>query len=117
MALRGVDLDGAASFHGALPTTAPDNANAKAKIIVFHGGSDPFVKDEDLQKFKEVMKNSNADYEVIVYPDAKHSFTNPNADEPGKKFDLPLEYNAEADKKSWEKMQEFLKKIFQPENN
>ncbi|MDA2918773.1 dienelactone hydrolase family protein [Desulfobacterota bacterium AH_259_B03_O07] len=117
MALRGVDLDGVASFHGMLPTTAPDNANAKAKIIVFHGGSDPFVKDEDLQKFKEVMKNSNADYEVIVYPNAKHSFTNPNADESGKKFDLPLEYNAEADKKSWEKMQEFLKKIFQPENN
>jgi len=49
MALRGVDLDGVASFHGILPTTAPDNANAKANIIVFHGGSDPFVKDEDLQ--------------------------------------------------------------------
>ncbi len=117
MALRGVDLDGVASFHGILPTTAPDNANAKAKIIVFHGGSDPFVKDEDLQKFKELMKNTNADYEVIVYPEAKHSFTNPNADESGKKFDLPLEYNADADKKSWAKTQEFLKKIFQPESN
>jgi dienelactone hydrolase len=29
-----------------------------------------------------------------------------------KKFNIPLRYNAEADKKSWAKMQEFLKRVF-----
>jgi dienelactone hydrolase len=115
MALRGVDLDGVASYHGMLPTSAPENANVKAAVIVFHGGADPFVPDEQLNQFKEVMKNTNANYEVIVYPNAKHSFTNPKADEYGKKFDLPLEYNAEADQKSWDRTQEFLKTIFAEE--
>ncbi|MCZ6469293.1 MAG: dienelactone hydrolase family protein, partial [Candidatus Dadabacteria bacterium] len=52
-----------------------------------------------------------------VYPGVKHSFTNPDADKYGKKFDLPLVYNEDADKKSWEQTQAFLNRIFQPENN
>jgi dienelactone hydrolase len=115
MALRGVDLDGVASYHGILPTSAPENANFKAAVIVFHGGADPFVPNEQLDQFKKMMKNINANYEVIVYPDVKHSFTNPDADKYGKKFDLPLEYNAEADQKSWDRTQEFLKTVFAEE--
>lgn len=117
MALRGVDLDGVASYHGILPTTAPENANVKAAVIVFHGGADPFVSSEQLDQFDKMMKNINANYEIIVYPGVKHSFTNPDADKYGKKFDLPLEYNADADQKSWNRTQEFLKTIFAEEKN
>lgn len=117
MALRGVDIDGVASFHGLLPTSAPENADVKAKIIVFQGGTDPFVSKEQMDAFKKVMENTNADYDIVIYPEAQHSFTNPGADELGKKFDLPLVYNEQADKDSWEKFQAFLKTIFQPEKN
>lgn len=117
MALRGVDLDGVASFHGILPTSAPENADVKADIIVFHGGDDPFVDQEQLDAFKKVMEYTKASYDLVIYPGVKHSFTNPSADEKGKQFNLPLEYNEQADKDSWEKSQAFLKKIFQPENN
>lgn len=117
MALRGVDLDGVASFHGILPQEAPENAEPKAKIIVFHGGDDPFVPKEQFDAFKKVMEDSNADYTLVVYPGVQHSFTNPGADEYGKKFELPLVYDEDADKKSWEQFQAFLKTIFQPENN
>jgi len=48
----------------------------------------------------------------MAYPGAIHSFTNPDADEYAKKFNLPLGYNAEADKKSWEELRKFLEKIF-----
>ena len=116
MALRGVDLDGVASYHGILPTAAPENADVKAKIIVFQGGKDSFVKDEQVEEFKKAMDGTNADYEIVIYSNAKHSFTNPKADEYGKKFDLPLEYNAEADQKSWDRTQEFLKTVFSEEN-
>jgi dienelactone hydrolase len=30
---------------------------------------------------------------------------------------MPLAYDKEADEKSWEQTQAFLKRIFQPENN
>ena len=117
MALRGVDLDGVASFHGLLPQEAPENAAPQAEIIVFHGGDDPFVSKEQLDAFKKVMENTNSSYELVVYQGVQHSFTNPDADKYGKKFDLPLVYNEDADKKSWEQTQNFLNRIFQPENN
>jgi dienelactone hydrolase len=41
-----------------------------------------------------------------------HSFTNPDADALGKKFNMPIAYNANADKKSWDEMKEFLNGIF-----
>lgn len=117
MALRGVDLEGVASYHGILPQEAPENAKPTAEILVFHGGDDPFVPKEQLDKFKTVMEETNANYTIVVYPGVKHSFTNPVADEYGKKFDLPLEYDKDADEKSWAQTQEFLNRIFQPENN
>ncbi len=117
MALRGVDLDGVASFHGLLPQEAHANAAPKADIIVFHGGADPFVPKEQFDAFKKIMEDTNSTYELVVYPGVKHSFTNPDADKYGKKFDLPLVYDEDADKKSWEQTQAFLNRIFQPENN
>lgn len=117
MAMRGVDLDGVASFHGILPGSGPENKDPKPKAIIFHGGADPFVPDEQMDAFKKAMANANVDYDIVVYPGVKHSFTNPGADEKGKKFELPLEYNEKADKDSWEKFQAFLKTIFQPEDN
>jgi dienelactone hydrolase len=63
------------------------------------------------------MDAAHADYEIIVYPGAKHSFTNPDADRLGKENDLPIAYNEDADKKSWAEMKEFLKSIFQTGSN
>jgi len=58
------------------------------------------------------MKNAGADFRFISYPGALHSFTNPEADEYGKKFKIPVAYNAEADKKSWKELKKFLRQIF-----
>jgi len=56
---------------------------------------------------------ADVDYHFISYPGAKHAFTNPDADSYGKQFGLPLEYNATADRESWQTMQEFFAKIFE----
>ncbi|HSC34100.1 MAG TPA: dienelactone hydrolase family protein [Thermodesulfobacteriota bacterium] len=118
MASIGTDLDGAVSFHGSVGAASkPEPGSVKAKILVFTGGADPLVPLEQVEVFKKQMDEANADYEVVVYPGLKHSFTNPDADEYGKSNNLPLEYNKEADEKSWEQMQEFLKTVFQPANN
>ncbi len=113
MARQGVDLKGVASFHGGLAALRPAQPGAvKAKILVLHGADDKFSTPEQIEAFKQEMKNAGADFRFISYPGAVHSFTNPDADEYAKKFNLPLGYNAEADKKSWEELRKFLEVIF-----
>jgi dienelactone hydrolase len=113
MAQQGVDLRGVASFHGSLAAVKPAQpCGVKARILVLHGADDKFVTAEQVEAFKQEMKNAGADFQIIAYPGAMHSFTNPDADVYARKFHLPLAYNADADKKSWEELRKFLEKIF-----
>ncbi len=113
MAREGLDLDAVASFHGSLGTANPAQpGNVKAKIMVAHGGADPFVKPEQITGFIDEMNNAGADYRLHIYSGASHSFTNPAADKFGQQFNLPLRYNPQADKESWQEMQTFLKEAF-----
>jgi dienelactone hydrolase len=115
MAKVNPDLAGVVSYHGALgisANTKPVSTPIKTKILVFNGAADPFVTKEQVDAFKQDMKAIGADYEFIDYPGVKHSFTNPDANDLGKKFNIPLVYDEKADKDSWEKTQAFFKKIF-----
>ena len=113
MARRGVDLAGVASFHGSLGTGSPAQKGAvKAKLLVMNGAADPFVKPEAISAVKQEMTQAGVEYKFINYPDAVHAFTNKEADNFGKQFNLPLAYNAKADQQSWQEMQKFLKAVF-----
>ncbi len=114
MARQGVDLKGVASFHGSLTPVKPAQpGTVKAKILVLHGADDKFITTEQIEAFKLEMKAAGADYRFISYPGAMHGFTNPEADTYSKKYNLPLGYNADADRKSWEELNMFLSGIFQ----
>src|SRR3989344_8951325 len=113
MARAGEDLRGGASFHGGLGTEHPAQpGGTKARGLVMNGAEDPFVPPEQIAAFKKEMEGAKANYKFVSYPGAKHSFTNPDADIHGAKFNLPLNYNAIADKESWLELQSFLKQIF-----
>jgi dienelactone hydrolase len=113
MARQGVDLKGVVSFHGALTAVKPAQSGmVKAKILVLHGADDKFTTPEQIEAFKQEMKAAGADFEFISYPGAMHSFTNPDADALGKKFNMPIAYNANADKKSWDELKLFLNAVF-----
>jgi dienelactone hydrolase len=113
MAREGLDLKGVVSFHGSLATAAPAKPGVvKAKILVLHGADDKFTTPEQIEQFKQEMKTAGVDFQLLIYPGAKHAFTNPEADVSAKKFDLPIGYNAQADKQSWAEMQKFLNVIF-----
>jgi dienelactone hydrolase len=113
MARQGTDLRGVASFHGNLTAVTPAApGSVKTKVLVLHGADDKFVTQEQIEAFKKEMKEAGADLRFISYPGAMHGFTNPDADESGKKFNLPLAYNKEADRKSWEELKKFLEEIF-----
>jgi dienelactone hydrolase len=113
MARMGTDIDGVVSFHGSLATGSPaTKGDIKTRVRVFNGADDPFVKAEQIAAFKQEMEAAGVDYRFVNYPGAVHSFTNPGADAFGKKFNLPLAYNAEADRDSWQQTQAFFKEIF-----
>jgi dienelactone hydrolase len=113
MALLGVDLSGVASFHGTLGALkSADAGKVKAKILVCTGADDPFVPKEAVKGFRQEMDSAGVDYTLISYAGAKHSFTNPNADVNGKKFNLPLAYNKKADEESWNAMKDFFRRVF-----
>lgn len=113
MARQGLDLKGVASFHGSLAAIKPAAPGGiKARVLVLHGGDDKFTTREQIDAFKKEMKDAGADFQFITYPGAIHGFTNPDTDTYAKKFNLPLGYNAEADRKSWEELKKFLEQIF-----
>lgn len=113
MARMGEDLKGVASFHGSLGSDTPAQpGQIKARIVSFTGEDDPMIGADKVAAFKQEMENAKANFRVVTYPGVKHSFTNPDADELGKKFNLPLAYNAEADKDSWQQALVFLREVF-----
>lgn len=113
MARMGEPLAAVASFHGGLATDTPAQAGkVKAKIAVFTGADDPMAPQSQVDGFRQEMDKAKVNYKVVSYPGVKHSFTNPAADEYGKKFGLPLAYNAEADKDSWAQTASFLSEAF-----
>jgi dienelactone hydrolase len=108
----GEPFKGVVSFHGSLVGTPANKDLLTAKILVCHGADDPFVKKEEVDKFKKQMDSIKADYTFKTYPGAVHAFTNPKATEVGKQWNIPIAYNAAADSASWNDMKQFFDKIF-----
>jgi dienelactone hydrolase len=102
MARSGADLAAVAGFHASLGLNTPPPApgSVKAKMLVLNGADDPFIKREQYDTFKKELDAAKADYKVIEYPGAVHAFTNPEATEMGKKFNLPLKYDAQVDQEA-----------------
>ncbi len=108
----GADLKGVVSFHGNLSGMPPKKELLKAKVLVCHGDADKFVSPQAVAAFKKGMDSIGADYTFKAYANATHAFTNPNSTETGKKFNMPIEYNAAADSASWNDMKVFFGRIF-----
>ncbi|MBI5435674.1 MAG: dienelactone hydrolase family protein [Nitrosomonadales bacterium] len=113
MARAGEPLKAVASFHGGLGTQQPaEQGKVKARIASFTGEDDPMIPATQVAAFRQEMDKAGVDYKVVTYPGATHAFTNPAADEYGKKFNLPLAYNAAADQASWDAGLAFLADAF-----
>lgn len=102
MARAGADLAAVAGFHASLGlnTPAPAPGAVKAKVLILNGADDPFVKREQYAALKKDFDAAKADYRIVEYPGAVHAFTNPEATELGKKFNLPLRYDAKVDQEA-----------------
>lgn len=110
LARSGAPLAGTVVFHGGLSNPTPEDAkHIKGKVLVMQGADDPIVGPAEVNAFKEEMQKAGVDMVFIAYPGAVHAYTNPHA---GNDKSKGVAYNAQADKKSWDKFETFLKNIF-----
>jgi dienelactone hydrolase len=100
VARAGTDIPAVAAFHAGLSMNTPAPNAVKTKLLVLNGADDPFIKPEQVAAFKKDMDAAKADYRYISYPGAVHAYTNPEATEAGKKFNLPLAYNPKVNKEA-----------------
>lgn len=103
-----VDVRGVVSFHGNL--SAPSNSTPKptrTKMLVLHGHDDPMVPPAQVTAFENEMTAVQADWQVHIYSNTKHAFTNPEANDP----DFGTVYSSLADKRSWIAMQSFFEEV------
>jgi dienelactone hydrolase len=109
LALGGGDVRGVVSFHGSLTVTPTAGKTISSAILVCHGDSDPVVPTEQLDGFRETLRQVGTSWQINIYGGAKHGFTNPEADKRG----VPaLGYDPVADAASWAAMTAFFADIF-----
>lgn len=108
LARSGAPLQGVVSFHGELDSPLPAQPGImQAKILVLQGDADPIVPFEKLIGFREEMRSVNANWEIDLYSDAKHSFTGEGAI--GQMSEAGL--NPQAEARSWQKMVNFFAEV------
>lgn len=109
LARTGVDIKGVVSFHGLLGAPGNTQRNKiKAKILALHGHNDPMAPSKHVLAFQEEMTQAEADWQLITYGHTVHAFTNPVANDPS----FGTVYNVDADRRSWQAMQNFFAEIF-----
>jgi dienelactone hydrolase len=106
LARSGAPVKAIVTFHGSLSSPTPDDAkNIKGHVLVLHGGDDPAVPLTEVTSFENEMRNAKVDWEVVLYANTVHAFTDKHA---GNDNSKGAAYNAEADKRSWIAMKDFF---------
>lgn len=105
----GAALDAVVSFHGDLlsPTLEADAANTKSKVLVLHGAADPYVPQAHVHQWVDVMLKTSADWQLVQFSGAVHSFTDPYANAPGQAM-----YDARTAERAFEYMEELLEELW-----
>ncbi len=104
LARSGADLRAAVGFHSGLSTARPkDAANIRAKVMVCIGADDPMINPEQRAAFETEMRDGGVDWQMHLYGNTVHSFTNPDA----AKRNMPdaIRYSPESDARSWAALQ------------
>lgn len=112
LARNGADLKAVVGFHSGLGTTRPAEPGAiRPKILTCIGARDPIIPAELRLAFEQEMTAAGVDWQMNVYGEAGHSFTNPNVGALG----MPgFDYHAETDRRSWAAMLDLFDETLGP---
>lgn len=104
-----MNIKGIVSFHGGLSRDEKRVIEPiKAKVLVLHGADDPYESEAEIKLFQNEMRSAKADWQMVYYANAVHSFTDKNA---GTDNSKGAAYNELAEKRSWNALLQFLKEF------
>jgi dienelactone hydrolase len=103
LARSGAPIAAVVGFHSGLATKTPEDAkNIRARVLICTGADDPGIDPDQRRAFEEEMRAGNVNWQMSVYGQTVHSFTNKDADKLGRP-DFAA-YNEQADRRSWSEM-------------
>tara|TARA_B100001250_G_scaffold133454_1_gene114049 strand:+ start:531 stop:1241 length:711 start_codon:yes stop_codon:yes gene_type:complete len=108
LARSGADILGVISIHGIFSPGEVVNEEIKAKVLCLHGHDDPMVPPEQVLAFESEMNQAGVDWQVHVYGNTMHAFTNPAANNP----DFGAMYKEAAETRTYQTLANFLEEIF-----
>ncbi len=109
MAYAGHEIKAAVSIASSLPP-APKTVKAiKPRILVFIGGADKYVKADKVADFRSGLNRAKADWEMVTYSGARHSFANVGAGAYGIKN---MAYNKMAAERAWTAVLTLFAEVF-----
>jgi len=112
----GAALKGVVCFHGVFASeregikakTVPISPDARGSLLILQGEQDPLVTPEDLQNVGKEMTKAGIDWQIHLYGNTMHAFTNPAANNP----QTGAMYSAKAAKRAFRSMQNFFGEVF-----
>ena len=82
-------------------------------MLVLNGADDAWLDPKAVAFFKKEMSAATKDFKYVSLKGVKHSYTNVQADEFGKKFKMAnMAYSKQADQEAWAAMQALFKRVF-----
>jgi dienelactone hydrolase len=112
MARSGLPILGAVSFHGVYDR--PSYANVSpitAKLLICHGWEDPLCPPDVTVGLAQELTEGGADWQIHAYGHTGHAFT--DIEIKGRDSGRAgVAYAADADRRSWKAMRDFLEELF-----
>lgn len=108
LARSGADVTGVISIHGIFAPGNAANEKIIANVLCLHGHDDPMVPPEQVLAFEKEMTDAGVDWQIHIYGDTMHAFTNPVANNP----DFGTVYKEKAAKRAYQSVANFLDELF-----
>jgi dienelactone hydrolase len=108
LARIGAPVRGVVSLHGLfVPPGNTDGNRIGAKVMALHGHDDPMVPVEMVNALEKELTEGGADWQIHVYGNTMHAFTNPDANDPAH----GTVYNPVAARRAWVVTKDFLAEV------
>lgn len=112
LARDGTNLKAAVGFHSTLSTARPAPAGGvRATILACIGADDPLIPPEQRAEFEAEMRAAGADWRMILYGNAMHSFTVYRGENPPESSFPGVAYHRPTDERSWRAMLDLFDEV------
>lgn len=108
LAAAGLGLSGVIGFYGRLVAGAGEETpmptdlagRLQCPVLGLFGGADPSIPVEHVEAFRRALEAAGVAHEIVVYPDAPHSF-----------FDRAHREHAQASTDAWNRLLRFVERL------